>query len=980
MTKPFLTKEGEKYKDFTLITYTPIKELKSILRELVHHPTGAQVMHIENEDPENLFCLSFKTLPSCNDGVAHILEHTTLCGSRRFPVKDPFFSMNRRSLNTFMNAMTGNDFTCYPASTQVEKDFYNLLDVYLDAVFHPLLKEESFLQEGHRLEFATPDDPTSPLEVKGIVYNEMKGALSSVDNYLWHEMLARLVPDLPYAYNSGGDPKEIPNLTYRQLIEFHEAYYHPSRCLFYFYGNFPLQKHLDVLAEKALNKITPLSPIDGIGHQPRFKKPVHATLPYPTSESEGLEKKTIHSFGWLTTSLQSQEEVIALTVLDSILMDTDASPLKKSLTESGLCVNAESYIDAEMTEIPFMILCRGCEKDAAEKLELHIRTKLSEIAREGIPFHLVESVIHQLEFGRLEITGDHSPFGLTLFMRSALAKQLGCDPKHALTLHGTFEQLIEKARDPKFFTPLIEKYLLNNPHFVTLSLVPDPQFDERSIEEEKKWLAGRKEKLTEKEIVHILKQTKKLSQFQEATEGAKLDCLPKVSLSDVPEETRHFTLTKEKRGSFEIYHHDAFTNHIAYVDLIFNLPTLTLEEHFDLQMLSTLSSELGSGTRDYEQNLEFIQAHTGGVGAHAALHVQVDNTQKMTPTLQLRGKALSRKLPQLFELLIDMIQSPRFDEEARIHELIQKLANSMQSHLTRGAMGYASKLAQSGISAAGNINNLWHGLPFYQQVQALAGNTKGYGKRLASLAEKIYCKGSPHLVLSCDQEIYDMMDSKGFYGLPDLSMGPENPPFQYDLGLPEVPDQIRLISSQVAFTACGQKAADYSSPLAPALAISTELMENKVLHHRIRELGGAYGAGASYNALWGHFYFYGYRDPHILHSLNTFKDAIKEIADGNFDERDLEEAKLGIIKHLDIPVSPGSRAIVSYIWERDGKTRQKRQAFRDKLLSLKKEDIQEAVRSELLGKKRTICSFAGRELATRENKKLTPPLPIKKIS
>ncbi|NGX45194.1 MAG: hypothetical protein K940chlam2_00337 [Chlamydiae bacterium] len=980
MSHDFLIKEGDKYKDFTLVSYTPIKELKSVLRELVHHPTGAQVMHIENEDPENLFCLSFKTLPSNSNGVAHILEHTTLCGSRLFPVKDPFFAMHRRSLNTFMNAMTGSDFTCYPASTQVEKDFYNLLDVYLDAVFHPLLKETSFLQEGHRLEFANPEDPSTPLEVKGIVYNEMKGSLSSVDNYLWHEMIARLVPDLPYAHNAGGDPKEIPDLTYRQLIEFHEAYYHPSRCLFYFYGNFPLQKHLDVLAEKALKKISPLSPLDGIGHQPRFKKPVQATLPYSTNETEGLENKSIHVFGWLTTMLQNQEEVIALTVLDSILMDTDASPLKKSLLDSGLCVSAESYIDGEMTEIPLVIVCRGAKKEAAEKLELHIRTKLGEIAREGIPFHLVESVIHQLEFGRMEITGDHSPFGLTLFMRSALAKQHGCDPKHALTLHEVFEELVEKARDPMFFTPLIEKYLLQNSHFVSLSLDPDPGFDARSIVQEKERLAKRKEKVTEKEIAHILKQTKELTTFQAIKEGASLECLPKVSLSDVPAETREFTLTSEKRGAFEIFHHDAFTNHIAYVDLIFDIPTLTLEEHFDLQMLCILSAELGVGKRTYDENLEYIQAHTGGVGAYASLQVQVNDPSTMTPTLQLRGKALERKLPQLFELLTDMIKNPRFDEETRLNELIQKVAHSMQSGLSRGAMGYASKLALSGLSPAGYLSNLWHGLPFYQEVQTLAKDTKNYGKRLAHIAEKIYCRGNPHLVLSCDREIYDTIDKEGFYGLPNLSMGPQSAPFQYDFDLPEVPDQIRLISSQVAFTVSGQKGAGYCNPLAPPLAISTELMESKLLHHRIREQGGAYGAGASYNAIWGHFYFYTYRDPHIAHSLNSFQAAIEEIAAGNFDENDLEGAKLGIIQHLDLPISPGSRAIVSYIWQRDGKTRQRRQAFRDNLLNLSKKDIQEAVQSELLGKKRTICIFAGEELASRENEKLTPPLPIKKIS
>ena len=258
------------YNNFSVTNYVYIDEIKSSLIELTHVPTGASVMHIANEDIENLFCLSFETIPSSSDGVAHILEHTVLCGSDKFPVKDPFFSMIRRSLNTYMNAFTGSDFTCYPASSEIEKDFYNLLDVYANCVFHPKLHKYSFLQEGHRLEFSNQKKATSHLQYKGIVYNEMKGAMSSPDDRLWHTMMEKLTPDLTYAYNSGGEPKNIPDLTYEELKKFHKKYYHPSHCLFYFYGNIPTKKHLDFLEENILKNVEKVSPLPSRKKQKRF--------------------------------------------------------------------------------------------------------------------------------------------------------------------------------------------------------------------------------------------------------------------------------------------------------------------------------------------------------------------------------------------------------------------------------------------------------------------------------------------------------------------------------------------------------------------------------------------------------------------------------------------------------------------------------------------------------------------------------------
>jgi len=961
--------EGQKYRDFAVVNVQPIDELQATLRELIHLPTGAMVMHIENDDPENLFCLSFKTLPNSSDGAAHILEHTVLCGSRKYPVKDPFFSMSRRSLNTFMNAMTGSDFTCYPAATQVEKDFYNLLEVYLDATFHPLLKEESFLQEGHYLALSDPENMNSPLLFKGIVYNEMKGALSSVDSRLWHRMTSLLVPDLPYAHNSGGDPKEIPNLTYKELIEFHEAFYHPSRCLFYFYGNFPLEKHLDFLEEHALKGVHKLPPIDGIGHQKRFTEPVKKRETYPVSETDDLENKVIHSFGWLTTPLLNQEDVLALTILDSVLMDTDASPLKKKLLETKLCIQADCYLDVEMSEVPLMMIFRGCQEEKVDELEKALFDILATIAKEGIPFSLVEASIHQLELSRTEIGGDHSPFGLTLFWRSGLAKQHGCAPEHALVVHSLFEELVKKAKDPHFFTPLIEKYLLNNPHMVRLSYVPDPSLQAKETEEEIKRLEEIRKGLSDRELAKIVEQTKNLEAFQASGKKEPLDCLPKVTLADIPAETREFPLAEHKQKNLEIFHHDVFTNHIVYADLLFDLPNLSPEELLDFQLFLTFWPELGVGDRDYAENLEYAHAHTGGVGAYSSLYVQATDPTNCRPSIQLRGKALTRKIDKLFPLLKEMVTRPRFDEKERIAELIKKLATAKQNRLPQNALRYAAQLTFCANSIPSYINQLTHGLDFYTHVQSLAaglpGSLDSFIQRLTALKDKLLAVGTPQLVLSCDEDLYSLVDKEGFFGLPNLQTR-SGSTWAPDYILPEVKDQARVIASPVAFTAQGYKTVPYHHEDAPALLVATHLFENKVLHHRIREQGGAYGAGASYNPLYGNFYFYSYRDPHLAHTLRTFDQAISDIAAKEFNENDLEEAKLGVIQQFDTPTSPGYRASAAYGWHRGGKNRQMRQDFRDNLLALGSDQVTAAIKTHLMEQSSTVATFAGQELLDKE--------------
>ncbi len=984
----FLKAPGERYGDFIVTKCIRIEELNCILRELQHLPSGASVMHLGCEDPENLFCLSFKTYPTSSNGVAHILEHTVLCGSKKFPVKDPFFSMSRRSLNTFMNALTGSDFTCYPAASQNEQDFYNLMDVYIDAVFHPELKRMSFLQEGHRYEFTDPKDPKSPLQIKGIVFNEMKGSMASADNRLWHTLMETLVPDLPYTYNSGGDPRAIPDLTYAELIAFHETYYHPSRCLFFFYGDLPLKKHLDFIAEHALKHVPELPPILPIRRQRRFTAPIHKEMRYPVSEGEELGDRSIISFGYLTAPLIDQEEVLALSVLDSVLMDTDASLLKAALLKSKLCVHADAFMDAEMSEVPYAIVCKGCDAKNVEKLENTLKKALADIIEKGIPSHMIDAAIHQLEFSRLEIAGDHAPFGLTLFMRSALAKQHGCDPENALMLHSLFEGLLSKVKDPGYLTGLIKKHFLDNPHYVRLVMQPDPALTAREVEEEKQVLSKIQASLSEKEIAHILKQTEELATYQKHTEHQSLDVLPNVGLDAVIPIVRDFPLKHIKHGNLDIYHHDCFTNHILYADLCFDLPHIADEDLPYVHLLTTLVTEVGSANRSFDQNLEFIQAHTGGIGATAALHIQTSDPKLSKPSLNIRGKALQRKMPHLFQLMRDTLEKPRFDEKKRIQELIEQLREAQLNRLNRQAMRYAMQLALCGFSSAGHINESWYGIRYFKAIEELCKNLSDNIPKLIDkllhLKEQLFTFHNPQLILSCSKEMFQELQKEDFFGLGSIQPTRPLSPWKIDYSLQPTLSQARVIPSQVAFTAEAFKSVGYLHPHAPALTIAAILLDNKILHRKIREQGGAYGCGATYSSTLGYFSFHAFRDPHIQSTLHTFQHAIEEISLGRFTDQDLEEAKLGIIQQFDVPISPGNRAFTAYSWLRDGKTKEMRQEFRNRLLGLTSRELKHAVETELLPKKAegVVVSFAGKELLEKENalleleNKRLPILPI----
>jgi len=965
--------KGSRYKGFIVTKNIEIDELKCRLIELTHEASGAEVIHIANDDPENVFCIAFRTTPDSSNGVAHILEHTVLCGSEKYPVKDPFFKMTRRSLNTFMNAFTGSDFTCYPAASEVPKDFYNLLDVYLDAAFFPKIEQYSFKQEGHRLEFSTADDPHSPLEFKGIVYNEMKGAMASPQSRLHEAVHKALFPDITYGVNSGGDPKVIPSLSYDGLKDFYAAHYHPSRSLFYFYGNMPLEGHLDLIAKRVLDNSDALAPLAPIPKQKRFSTPKTITENYPASDEE-MDDGVYLSFAWLTCSVLEQEELLALCIIELVLMGTDASPLKHALLASGLCKTASAYIDPDMSEAPFVITLKGCEKEKADAIETLILSTLKSFCRDSIDDTLIESAMHQLEFHRSEITGDHGPFGLTLFMRSALLKQHGADPEDALLIHRLFEVIAEKKqKNPRYFVELIEKHLLNNTHRVRVALIPDRTLAQKENEEERNRLDAIAAKLSSEEKKALVQEANNLERFQKEQDEEDPDILPTMLLEDVPKVCQDYILQQTESGALNIYHHPVFTNGIVYSDLIWNLPALPEQDLPLLRLFSLFLAQVGCGTRSYMENLDFIQANTGGIGAALSLNLQADDCTRFIPSFHIRGKALYRKKEKLFQLLSEMALSPDFSDRRRIKDLLLKQYTALQSALTYNAMKYAITLSASGLTVPAKINNLWSGLGFFHYIKALAEDPeKGVDiitEKFRHFAKTVLCAGKAHLVLSCEQECYQSIEREKFYALSTLPMRDQslwNGQYTVD----SLNSQSRNIASPVAFTSKAMHTVPYTDPDAPALNIAANLFDNITLHRKIREIGGAYGGGASCNSLSGNFIFYAYRDPHIVHTVKAFQEAVETILKGSFNDADLREAKFEKIQQLDTPISPGSRGDVAFSWIQENRSKEKRQTFRDKLLSASKKEVITAVERHI--SKQFIHSstvvFAGKELIDKENK------------
>ena len=548
-----------------------IDSLNLTVEQYEHIKTGAMHFHLDSENDENVFLVALRTVPMDSRGVAHILEHTALCGSKNYPVRDPFFMMIRRSLNTFMNAFTSSDWTAYPFASKNKKDFDNLLNVYLDAVFFSRLDELDFLQEGHRIEFETPDDASTDLVYKGVVFNEMKGAMSSPVSQLWQLFTKYMFPSNTYHYNSGGEPEHIPDLSYADLKSFYKKHYHPSNAIFMTYGNIPAHEHQAVFEKNALSEFEKLDDVIKVDDEKRYFSPVCIEECYALDESEiqaSTQGKTHHVMGWLLGKSSNLYEMLSANILSEVLLDNSSSPLRHALETSDIASAPSPLCGLEDSNREMCLMCgvEGSQPEYAEKFQEMVLNVLEEVAENGVETSQVEAVLHQLELSQREIGGDGYPYGLQLILAGLSAATHRGDPIEVLNLDPVLERLREEIKDPDFIKNLVKKYLLENPHRIRLTLKPDAELATHRDAAEKNKLAQIKENLSDDEIKKVISVAKDLVERQKEEDDPEM--LPKVGLEDVPAKMSIAKGNKIENANLPISFYSQGTNGIAYQQLI----------------------------------------------------------------------------------------------------------------------------------------------------------------------------------------------------------------------------------------------------------------------------------------------------------------------------------------------------------------------------------------------------------------------------
>ncbi len=605
--------EGREAHGFKVTGHTPLPEINAALIQLRHEKTGARMAHVACTDDNNLFAVGFRTTPLDSTGVAHILEHTVLCGSERYPVRDPFFSMIKRSLNTFMNAMTASDWTFYPFSTQNATDFDNLLRIYLDAVFFPKLRERDFRQEGHRLEFADSQNPESPLAFKGVVYNEMKGAMADPSSLLSRRIAQALYPTTTYGFNSGGEPLEILDLTWQGLKDFHATFYHPSNAWIFTYGNSSLDAHLERIEDLALSRFEPRTVDTAVPDEKRFDAPQRFENTFPVDVGEPLVNRTMVQLGWLNCPVADSFERLSLSVLSHLLLGNSAAPLYKALLDSRLGQNlapGTGYHD-DNRETYFAAGLQGTNPEAAEQIEELVLATLNDCARNGFSRERIEAAIHQIEFGHREVTGDQYPYPLHLLMRILGPWLHNDDPVSPLQLDRNLDRLRRELDAGPFFENLIRRHLLDNPHRVTLTLRPDPQARQQEEQATAARLETLRLELTPEEKQSLIEQALELQNAQETPED--LSVLPTLELSDIPAGEEPVPFDRNDAGP--TWWLPQPTNGIGYFTAFLPADGLPADLRPYVPLFCAVLAQVGAAGYSYEEMAERIAAATGGIRA-----------------------------------------------------------------------------------------------------------------------------------------------------------------------------------------------------------------------------------------------------------------------------------------------------------------------------------------------------------------------------
>lgn len=958
---------------FKVIDVSPLPELNATGLWVKHEKTGMEVFHIFCDDEENLFAFAFKT-PSFNStGVAHILEHSVLCGSKNFPLKDPFLQLSNQSVKTFLNAMTFSDKTVYPASTMVESDYFNLMAVYGDAVFFPLLQKWTFDQEAHRVEFGSDEN----LQISGVVYNEMKGNYSSFEGIVCDWSVRSLLQGTAYGVDSGGDPLEIPDLTYEQFVDFHKIHYHPSNCRLFLYGNIPLEKQLEFIQTKFLtyfeknNLEKPfVSPNEiTVGEPEIFDAPKTLTIKAPASDNETGSTVLLN---WRVGDGDDGIETMELLFLSEILMGHDGSPLNVALLNSNLGedISPASGISGEMKYSCFSVGLRGMKSADASKLEKLILDVLADLCKNGIPQNEIDSALLAAEFSNREVRRrPNGPFSLTLMRRSLRGWLHGKRPEETLINSRLFDVVKKRVlSDKNYLTTLIQKFFINNVQRTTLVVEPDSEFDEKRNLLEKKRIDSLFDGKSENEKAQIkekIKQNQKeLNIFQEKEEKSEtLALIPHLKPKDLNSVINKIDMQKTQENNVVIFSHEDCTNDIAYVEVGFPVDVLEPADYRFLTFLSDCITSIGFDGKTWAEASAYCASVCGGISCdvHASSGVtwlkdseysEKKETEKYFDRswIFFKIKMLNEKIEESIKILFSLINTGDFNDTQRLKTLLNESLHYVIDTVAPAGNHYASLRAKCKMNRYCAIDEILSGLTqLYILQDFIEMDLTELSKELVRVRDILIHSGAVVNITGTKVGIEKTKEAL----LPFISsMGELKPEFECRdedfYNLTEIEDyskektnkEVFVGNMQVGFAAMSTKASVPYTKFEACETVFAHWLKSSLLWEQIRTIGGAYGAFAYLDSS-NLFSFASYRDPKPLETLDVFIDCLKRAKDFDFDESVVEKAITGSYSKIMQPLSPAARGSTGFFRQLYGIKDSDRQKRLEMILSINSKDLHE---------------------------------------
>ncbi len=949
-------KPGDVVTGFTINSVRELPEYRSLGIGATHIRTGCRLYHLKNDDRENLFAFAFKTPPDNNTGVPHIIEHSILSGSRRFPVKDPFAQLLKGSMYTFLNAMTYPDRTIYPASSTVEKDFFNLMLVYGDAVFFPLLRKEIFFQEG--CHFLVKD--SGQLEISGVVYNEMRGNYSSHEAIVGEWSLRSLFPDSIYRFDSGGDPYSIPELTYEDFLSFHRTYYHPSNCFIFLYGDIPTENHLEFLEGNFLSTFEKKEVDISIPSQPRWDKPRYLEKTYPPSNENDVSAKSSITLNWLTLSTMEQLNTITMEMLSEALLGNPGAPLHKTLVESGLGedLSPASGLEAAIKEMVFTVGLRGTDPEKVSSLEDLVFSELTNLIKDGIPSDVIEGAIRRVEFRNKELRGG-VPNGLRLLGRCIRGWMYNNNPESTLEFSKWMEAIKEKAgREKRFFEELLERELALNPHRSTVVVRPDSDYERKEEEKRKDYIEKIRHKLGISGILEVKKENQAFESFQKTPDKAEdLRKIPFLKLKDAPQNVEIIHTEYTEEFGIPLYTHDFFTNKIVYIDFAFDTRGVGGELSKLLPLYAKAVKSSGLPDIPYDELARQLALKTGGFYSFleassfypGSVKVYSDEYREY---IFFRLKCLEDTLPQALRLVQSIFTECRFDDKRRIKDLLLELRNDFRASLIPRGNAFATLRAASKIAGVLARMESWRGITqllnlweLSAEREALLQTVEKIREKLRLLLQTLFTRNRLSINITAEESIFSTV-------LTELSPLVGSLPVGEDTSYSKLkPEKVMeeggtiepiVIPSSVGYAATSLPASFFGTEEYSHEGVLAHLLKTDVLWDLIRMRGGAYGVSASVNGSEGIFSLSSYRDPEVFQTINVFKEAVGSIASGKTDRESVDKAILGVIAKEIKPLVPGSKGFVGFRRKLLGITDESRQKNRDYVLQTKPASLKEA--------------------------------------